>query len=70
MVGAFPLVSGSNDVAFFGVMSPGVYTAQASDSKVTAAGGSALTEVYILPYSGWDAAAGPGRPFWGMGSSR
>jgi hypothetical protein len=52
MVGAFPLVSGSNDVAFFGVMSPGVYTAQASDSKVTAAGGSALTEVYILPYSG------------------
>jgi len=52
LAGAFPLSAGSGDLAFFSVMSPGVYTAQASDSTVAAAGGSALTEVYILPYSG------------------
>ena len=49
---AFPLGAGSGDVAYFGAMSPGAYTAQASDPNATAAGGSALTEVYILPYSG------------------
>jgi hypothetical protein len=51
-VGAFPLKAGSNDVAFFGLLSPGDYTAQAFDSTAAATGGSALTEVYILPYSG------------------
>jgi hypothetical protein len=50
--GAFPLGAGSNDVAFFSVLSPGVYTAQTFDATMAAAGGSALTEVYILPYSG------------------
>jgi hypothetical protein len=52
MAGAFPLSAGSADVAYFGVLSPGIYTAQASDPNATAVGGSALTEVYILPYSG------------------
>jgi hypothetical protein len=52
MAGAFPLSAGSGDVAYFGVMSPGIYTAQASDPNATAAGGSALIEVFILPYSG------------------
>jgi hypothetical protein len=52
MVGAFSLQANSNDVAFFGVLSPGVYTAQSSDATAPAGGGSALTEVYILPYSG------------------
>jgi hypothetical protein len=52
MAGAFPLSAGSGDVAFFATMSPGVYTAQASDPNAAAIGGSALTEVYILPYSG------------------
>jgi hypothetical protein len=52
MAGAFPFVAGSNDVAYFSVLSPGVYTAQATDATVASGGGSALTEVYILPYSG------------------
>jgi hypothetical protein len=51
-VGAFSLQAGSKDVAYFAVLSPGVYTAQSSDSTAPATGGSALTEVYILPYSG------------------
>jgi hypothetical protein len=52
IVGAFSLQSGSNDVAFFGLLAPGTYTVQTSDSTTPATGGSALTEVYILPYSG------------------
>jgi hypothetical protein len=52
IAGAFPLQSGSNDVVFFGELSPGVYTAQTSDATTSATGASALTEVYILPYSG------------------
>ncbi len=52
MLGAFPLQAGSKDVAYVGLLSPGVYTAQSFDSTVPASGGSALTEVYILPYSG------------------
>jgi hypothetical protein len=52
MAGAFPLQSGANDSVYFSVLSPGVYTAQASDPTTPSSGGSALTEVYILPYSG------------------
>jgi hypothetical protein len=52
IAGAFPLQSGSNDVVYFGVLSPGAYTVQSSDATVPASGASALTEVYILPYSG------------------
>jgi hypothetical protein len=51
LVGAFSLQAGSNDVAYFGVLSPGVYTAQSFDTTTPATGASALTEVYILPYS-------------------
>jgi hypothetical protein len=51
LVGAFPLNPGSNDLVYFSVMTPGVYTAQASDPNA-GLGGSALTEAYILPYSG------------------
>lgn len=52
IAGAFPLQSGSNDVVYFGLLRPGVYTVQSSDSTTPAPGASALTEVYILPYSG------------------
>jgi hypothetical protein len=52
MAGAFPLQPGSDDAVYFSVLSPGVYTAQASDTTTPSGGGSALTEVYILPYSG------------------
>jgi hypothetical protein len=52
IAGAFGLQTGSADVVSFGVLSPGTYTAQASDASAGASGGSALTEVYILPYSG------------------
>jgi hypothetical protein len=52
IAGAFQLEPGSNDVVFFGLLSPGSYTAQATDSTTGTKGGSALTEVYILPYSG------------------
>jgi hypothetical protein len=52
MLGAFSLQPSSKDVAYFGLLSPGVYTAQSFDLTVSSAGGSALTEVYILPYSG------------------
>jgi hypothetical protein len=52
IAGAFPLQSGSNDVVYFGVLNPGAYTVQSSDTTVSASGASALTEVYILPYSG------------------
>jgi hypothetical protein len=52
IAGAFPLNTGSKDVVFFGLLAPGIYTAQASDPTTGASGGSALTEVYILPYSG------------------
>jgi hypothetical protein len=52
MAGAFALQPGSKDVAYFSVLSPGVYTAQSFDTTAPATGGSALTEVYILPYSG------------------
>jgi hypothetical protein len=52
IAGAFPLLSGSNDVVYFGMLSPGIYTAQSSDSTTPASGASALTEVYVLPYSG------------------
>jgi hypothetical protein len=51
MAGAFPLQAGSNDVVYFGALSPGAYTVQASDSTLGSTGGSALTEVYILPYA-------------------
>jgi hypothetical protein len=50
--GAFALQAGSTDVVFFSVLRPGVYTAQASDATTPATGASALTEAYILPYSG------------------
>jgi hypothetical protein len=49
--GAFQLMPGSKDVAFFGILAPGTYTAQAFDPAVGASGGSTLVEVYILPYS-------------------
>ena len=49
--GAFPLMQGSKDTAYFGLLKPGTYTAQAFDTNVGTGGGSALVEVYILPYS-------------------
>jgi hypothetical protein len=52
IAGAFPLLSGSNDVAYFGILNPGIYTVQSSDATTPTTGASALTEVYILPYSG------------------
>jgi hypothetical protein len=52
MAGAFPLQLGSNDAVFFSVVPSGVYTAQAGDPTTPSGGASALTEVYILPYSG------------------
>jgi hypothetical protein len=52
IAGAFPLESGSDDVAYFAVLKPGIYTVQSSDATTTSSGASALTEVYILPYSG------------------
>ena len=52
IAGAFPLLSGSNDVVYFGLLGPGIYTVQSSDATTPATGASALTEVYILPYSG------------------
>jgi hypothetical protein len=52
IAGAFPLLSGSNDNAYFGILKPGAYTVQTSDPSTPATGASALTEVYILPYSG------------------
>lgn len=52
IAGAFPLEAGSSDVVYFGLLSPGAYTAQLGDSTAAATGASALTEVYILPYSG------------------
>jgi len=52
LAGAFQLQSGSNDVVILGLLGPGVYTAGATDATTGAGGGSALTEVYILPYSG------------------
>ena len=60
IAGAFQLKTGSNDVVYFGVLDPGAYTAEAFDPTVGVEGGSALTEVYILPYSG-----SPGDYFWG-----
>jgi len=51
IAGAFQLNSSSADQAYFGVLPPGNYTVQTTDSSVGAAGGSALSEVYILPYS-------------------
>jgi hypothetical protein len=51
IAGAFPLNSNSNDQVFFGMLPPGAYTVQASDSTVGAAGGAALIELYILPFS-------------------
>jgi hypothetical protein len=50
--GAFGLETGSTDVVYFGVLSPAAYTALSSDTTAPANGASALTEVYILPYSG------------------
>jgi hypothetical protein len=52
LAGAFSLPSGSSDAAFFGVLSPGAYTAQVHDATVGSSGGTALVEIYILPYSG------------------
>ena len=52
IAGAFPLQSGSNDVVYFGLLNPGTYTVQSSDATTPTTGASALTEVYILPYSG------------------
>jgi len=51
IAGAFPLNANSNDQVFFGMLPPGAYTVQVSDSTVGAGGGTALIEVYILPYS-------------------
>jgi hypothetical protein len=51
IVGAFRLNPSSTDQAYFGVLPPGTYTVQTTDSSVGASGGSALSEVYILPYS-------------------
>jgi hypothetical protein len=51
IAGAFPLNSNSNDEAYFNVLSPGAYTVVVSDPTVGPIGGSALIEVYILPYS-------------------
>jgi hypothetical protein len=50
VVGAFSLEAGSNDQVYFGMLAPGAYTIQTSDSTVPAGGASVLTEVYILPY--------------------
>lgn len=50
LAGAFPLNANSNDQVYFGVLGPGAYTVIANDSTVGASGGSALIEVYILPY--------------------
>ena len=51
LVGAFQLNSSSTDQAYFGVLAPGAYTVQTTDPSVGTSGGSALSEVYILPYS-------------------
>jgi len=51
IAGAFQLQTGSNDVVYIGLLPPGTYTAQAFDATTGATGASALTEVYILPYS-------------------
>ena len=51
IAGAFPLNTNSNDQVFFGMLPPGAYTVQASDSTVGAGGGTALIEIYILPFS-------------------
>jgi hypothetical protein len=51
IVGAFHLNPSSTDQVYFGVLSPGTYTVQVTDPSVGTAGGSALSEVYILPYS-------------------
>jgi len=51
IAGAFPLNANSNDQVFFGMLPPGAYTVQVSDTTVGAGGGTALIEVYILPYS-------------------
>jgi hypothetical protein len=52
IAGAFQLKAGSTDVVYFGILAPGIYTAQAIDATTGDLGASALTEVYILPYSG------------------
>jgi hypothetical protein len=49
VAGAFQLQPDSKDVVYFGLLYPGAYTAQSFDTTTS---GSALTEVYILPYSG------------------
>ena len=51
IAGAFPLNANSNDQVFFGELPPGAYTVQVSDTTVGAGRGTALIEVYILPYS-------------------
>jgi hypothetical protein len=51
IAGAFPLISGSAEQVFFGVLPSGSYTVQTTDPTATSAGGAALVEVYILPYS-------------------
>lgn len=51
IAGAFQLNAGSNDVVYFGLLSPGTYTAQGTDPAVGTGGGSALMEVYIFPFS-------------------
>jgi hypothetical protein len=52
LAGAFPLASGSNEQAFFNFLQPGAYTVQTTDPAAASTGGSELTEVYVLPYSG------------------
>jgi hypothetical protein len=52
LAGAFSLQSGSSDVAYFGSLSPGAYTAQVHDPTAGTSGATALVEVYILPYPG------------------
>jgi hypothetical protein len=51
IAGAFPLNANSSDQVFFGELPPGAYTVQVSDPTVGSNGGTALVEVYILPYS-------------------
>jgi hypothetical protein len=52
IAGAFQLQSNSNDSVYFALLNPGNYTVQTSDGTTGTIGGSALTEVYILPFSG------------------
>lgn len=49
-VGAFPLATGSKDAALLVELPPGNYTASVVSESAPATGGTALLEIYILPY--------------------